>query len=491
MSHPQDISVRVLDDGRRATVHIPAGFDAANLTPELLHACASEAHVQITAEVERALAAIINDYKASPRKIDAEFARATEPVHGTDGAWAWERQFDPAAAPAAQATDGTHTDFHASHIVCVASGTPVARMATPKGGTDGRTVTGAVISARPGHTATLHLGPGLQARPDGFVVATCDGVLRVSKGTVAVLPILEIKGCVDFTTGNIDFKGDVTVADTVRDGFLVRATGNITISGPVEGASIECHGSLTCPHGVASAHRGKILVHGNTSIRYLRNVDAVFKGDLTCRGEIEHSHILVGGATHCESGRVMGGTLLMTGTAHIGTIGSPEWAPTVVRVGDLPLVAMELRQLNTEAAHTQKAIAAKEESLHQTQAGGGKSASARERLTELQYELSELHRKLTEIETKRARLAEALHQVRGTELHVARVIYPRVRIEHGPAAYEFEKELKGPLQFVIDEHGAIQVRIATQNPRPITDFAHSVRAPHALPAPAEPARKCA
>lgn len=474
MADTGDTTVHVLDNGRRAELRIPAGADRVTMTPALLRVIASEAGVQITAEVERRLTEAAERFKSAGGAIVTDIATAVEPVAGSAGGWAWEAAFNPARVGVSGEASGEGTDHYKSQILAVATGTVVARITLPTDGEDGRSVTGSVIPARPGPAPAVRAGPGLTQRPDGVVVAACDGVLSVSRGVAAVLSVLELKGCVDFATGHVDFKGDVVVAEAVRDGFKVSATGNITVHGPVEGAVIACGGDLTCPRGIASARRPEITVEGDADIAFVRNAAAVFKNDLTCRGEIEHSDVTVGGAVKCESGRVIGGTLALTGAATIGTIGSPDWAPTTVRLGDLPLVAMELKQLSAEIVRVQKAIAAKEEHARTLMAySGGKSACSREELTILQYEMSELQRSVTELEARRAPLQEAMRQGRKAAVQVARVVYPRVRVQHGSLAFEFEKELKGPLQFMLDDSGGIMVRVSSQSPRPIGEFAHA------------------
>lgn len=490
MSSTPDISIRVVDDGRRAEIHLPPECDAGHLTPALLSIIAADAGVQITADVERRLAEIVRDYKAAPQDLVADIAHAVEPTHGTDGVWTWEQKFDPGAAPTTTVVDGHRTDHRASHVLNVVPGASIARIVPPGDGVDGRDVRGAVLPARQGRAPNIRPGVGLQLRADGSVVATVDGVLEVSGGVASVSPLLEIKGSVDFSTGNVDFKGDVQIADGIRDGFHISATGSITVKGIIEGAQIVSGGNLTCPRGVASARRAIIDVGGDIDIGYLRNVSAIVRGNLTCRGELEHSDTIVGGECRCESGSVIGGRLRLTGPATIGTIGSPGWAPTLICVGELPIVAMALRRLDDDLALLQEAIVAKgEAALHLKSRAAGQSASAREQLTELQYELSELRAKAATAGTERSRLQEAMRRGGGAELRVVRIVHPKTKLQHGGAAFEFEKELKGPLTFLLDAGGAILVRISTQAPRPITEFAHAV--PASSTAPAAPLRKSA
>jgi uncharacterized protein len=502
MADTTDITVKVLEQGARAQVRIPAGFDTANLTTPLVLMFATQAGVQVTAQVEKLAAAAVESFKAAPTTdLVTDIAHAIAPVTGAPGGWTWEPQFDPAAKPAggetpssAQPSQGT--DHYSSHIVAVTAGVIVAKIKPPTDGADGRAVTGAVIAAKPGNPAEVRAGAGLTVRSDNTVVAAIDGVLTIVRGTATVSAALEVKGSVDFSTGHIDFKGDVTVADAIRDGFQVKATGTVTVHGPVEGATIACQGNLSCPRGIASARRAQVTVDGNADLGYLRNAQALFHGDLTCAAEIEHSEVTVGGALNCESGRVSGGSLALTGAAIIGTLGSPDWVPTTVRLGDLPLVAMELKKLTAEALRTQRAMAAKEEHIRTITAYGGKSAASREELCIVQYELSELQQAAAQIEARRGPLQAAMRQGRKAGVYVTGIVYPRVRIQHANHAFEFEQELKGPLQFVLDENGSMFIRISTLEPQPLSDFAKTVilqnpQAELAAPTLPESARKSA
>lgn len=474
MHAPDAIKVLVSPDEYRATVHIPGAFDRAYLTSELLRVITAEARVEIGKQVEARLGEIVAHARANAGDIVADLAMATEASHGTDGTWAWEKGFGPDCSPADQSVS-ERTDHYSSRILTVQAGVRVASVTPPTPGTDGRTVTGAVIRARPGKPARPSVGEGLEARPDGAVVTRSAGVLRVTRDTASVAPSLEIPANVDFSTGNIDFSGDVVIRGGICDAFRVRAGGNIDVAGPVEGAVIDCGAGLSCPRGIASSRRAEITAGADSNVGFMRNVHALFRSSLICRGECANSHVIIGGEFHCETGRVIGGVLVLTGPAFIGTLGSPDWLPTLVSVGDLPLVNRELRRLGAEAARVRKLVEAKEEELRHMQGlAAGKSASARERVTELQYEISEQRERLVAIEAERGAIVESSRQAGPASLHVGQIVYPRVRIQHGANAVEFERELKGPLQFVVDEHGTMMVRVGSAPPRPVTDFAKSV-----------------
>jgi len=311
-------------------------------------------------------------------------------------------------------------------------------------------------------------------------------------GVASVSSVLEIHENVDLSTGNIQFHGDVHVRGSVCDGYKLHASGNVTVLGSVEGAEIVCGGELNCPRGVASARRARIAVGSTASFGFLRNTEAIIRGDFFCRGELEHCEITVSGVCECEHGRVIGGTIVLTNKSLIGTLGSPNWIPTRVCVGGLPMVAAQLGRLNIDYSKLQKVILAKGESLLQLQAAAGTlNATMREKLTELQYEVSELSRDAAAIDAERTKLQAATQLSRRCELQVAQLIYPKVRIQHGEGAFEFNKELKGPVRFQIDDRGEILVRVSTNTPVSIMKYAHAVKAVMTLGEGPDQTKKCA
>ena len=52
--------------------------------------------------------------------------------------------------------------------------------------------------------------------------------------SIGIYPISNIENDVDYSTGNIDFNGDVVIGGSVQPQFSVRATGSVTIGGYVE-----------------------------------------------------------------------------------------------------------------------------------------------------------------------------------------------------------------------------------------------------------------
>lgn len=76
-----------------------------------------------------------------------------------------------------------------------------------------------------------------------------DGHVSLVEGKVFVSDVYEVEN-VDLSTGNIDFEGSVQVNGNVSSNFVIRAGGNVIISGVVEGAYIEAGGNIIIARGM-------------------------------------------------------------------------------------------------------------------------------------------------------------------------------------------------------------------------------------------------
>ena len=87
----------------------------------------------------------------------------------------------------------------------------------------------------------LPRGKNTEISEDGTqLVASIAGSVDFTGNVFQVKPVLEVPGDVDFSTGNINFLGDVNIRGNVLSGFTVRAMGNVRVEGVVEaGSSVE------------------------------------------------------------------------------------------------------------------------------------------------------------------------------------------------------------------------------------------------------------
>ena len=122
------------------------------------------------------------------------------------------------------------------------------------------TVLGQDLAARDGKAATVPKGRNTALTEDGTaLVATRTGHVEFNGRTFQVKSVMDIDGNVDYSTGHINFLGDVHVHGDVCTGFIVRAMGNITVDGVVEvrsGRGTIIGGSIRAAHEASAGVLG-------------------------------------------------------------------------------------------------------------------------------------------------------------------------------------------------------------------------------------------
>lgn len=131
--------------------------------------------------------------------------------------------------------------FDKGDINSVEAGRILATVVPPIPGEPGLTVTGEIIVPPEEKHAKLYVGTGAKLINNGqAAVATINGrpIIKGSSKVISVIPELVIKNDVNLDTGHINFKGDVRILGNVTEGFVVQATGKVTILGSVFHAKV-------------------------------------------------------------------------------------------------------------------------------------------------------------------------------------------------------------------------------------------------------------
>ena len=333
MTEPQAENPTIVLDAKNlaARVVIPKGSDPHALSLHLLLSLARERGVELNPAAEKSLAGVVERFKLSPEPVDLVFLQATPPIHGDAGYIEWRPGFNP-DAPGEQehtAVSDKAVDYYAHQsFVRVRREDHVATIHEPTPGVDGRDVTGRTIPATPGKSLTITIEPSLSKLADGRVIGQLDGLLTYQGKKLRVDPVLEIQGTVDFSTGNIDFDGDVVIHRDIRDKFVVKATQNVTIEGLIDASHIHCGGNLSARRGVAGRGEGTLHVHGDAHIGYLDAVTGHIEGSLYFAREMMHCTMSIGANLTSDVGRVIGGRVTVAGDVRIAELGpSPRPPP--------------------------------------------------------------------------------------------------------------------------------------------------------------------
>lgn len=199
----------------------------------------------------------------------------------------------------------------------------------------GRDVLGNTIEAYEGKEL-----PPLQCKrcePDesGYqYYASTEGNVTVSGGQLTVTPIYVVKGNLDAATGNVDFHGDVLIEGNVFAGVTVKTTGNITVNGHVETASLFAGKDVILKNGMQGSGNGIIRAGGSVMARFLEQTQIYAKNEINtgalmnCEVEAGQSVVIAG-----NRGSIIGGTVTAVEQILAASIGNRAGVTTQLVIG--------------------------------------------------------------------------------------------------------------------------------------------------------------
>jgi uncharacterized protein (DUF342 family) len=437
--HDAAVHVQVAGDKLTAQMVVPADMAPNLLTDSVCFALLRQAGVEISEQIQQRVRALLQQVAADPHvEHQAVVAQARPAKHGQDGRLEWLIE-DLAPSDAGNF-------YERSAYILVKPGQVLARIHNPSEGEDGRDVTGKTLTARSGQPVKLELDDTILRNGQGQLIAQAEGVLFRESGKVCVRKLIEVPEYVDFSTGNIDFKGDILVQRGVRDCFKVKAAGDIEVHGLIEAASITCNGSLRALGGFAGRERGYANVGKDLIAKYIDNVHGRVGNDLIVEREILNSGLQVKGNLACPHGTVIGGRLAVAGHIDLESLGSDAAVLTELVLGDLPVLAQAAAQL---PVLIQQFMVRCEQIMHQLQQMAKLTSKpgsiTDQRRNALQGELKHVNDRLLAANQVLDNLNARAPSDPKVRIHVAKRIFPGVLLTVRSQRFRFHTELKGPV----------------------------------------------
>ncbi len=240
--------------------------------------------------------------------------------------------------------DDGSVDHHATMAQqFVDEGTVLATRIPPIEGREGLDIVGNPKPARKVRDLTLQslVGQNTEVRGEELL-ATSPGRPSVRGGKIDVLPIFAVEGDLDYSVGNIDFQGDVTVRGDVKPGFSIVASGSVTVSGMTEHAKIRAGGDITLQgavgtieaddHGDGVEHEAEIVADGNLTANYLHSIAVEVLGEVTVNREMVNCQLMANTVKTPSRGRIVGGLTVAKMEVETGTLGSQNGVATHVQL---------------------------------------------------------------------------------------------------------------------------------------------------------------
>ena len=389
------------------------------------------------------------------------FAQCKEPVHGIDGWIKYDFPLEFKMSP--KELDDDKVDYKELQLVfAVNKGETIARKIPPTSGESGCTITGKTIAAKPGKDVSLSIGRNAALSDDSLSIKSLIEGQPVLKGkTVFVEPVLVVEGDVDYSVGNINFKGSVKILGSVVSGFSIKATENIEVEGVVEDSFIEAGTDVSIKGGVLGADKGSIRAGRDIHMSFVENC-YVEAGRNVFVGDVLNSEISSGDTIDVilGKGRVFGGKLSARNLIATNILGSGAADRTQVTVGYEPKTVAKLKNLKevllkVEYTHEEirKHIRGLEELKEVTVLPEEKKTLyARLVVTEeeLRHNIEELKGEITMLEATMSKAVQPLVKIRKT-------CYPNVRIKIGRLVFDCFEEYNSAVFY--EEEEKIKVNV--------------------------------
>lgn len=341
-------------------------------------------------------------------------------------------------------------DYRAmNYMQSIKEGDVICDIIAPVPGVAGSSVDGSPVEPMEVKPAIVPAGPNTVISEDGTkLLAAKEGHLEFDGSKFCVKVLLDIPSDVDYNTGNIEYNGDIRIHGDVRETFVVKATGNITIDGLVEAATVEAGGDVLISCGVHGDNNAVIKSGGNLRAKYLDNCVA-YAGKSVFADSIISSHVYSDDTIQVTSGRgtVIGGTLVAAKAIKARIIGTESGRKTELELGSLSYAKTEsgndsadLKESLQELSNLEKDIdflQKKMKNRERQEENGAENAldprleAALKRKAELTICIEELTMKQNELEEMKPDLSKCRLE--------CSTVYPPTMLDIGGAIWKFEE----------------------------------------------------
>ena len=282
---------------------------------------------------------------------DILVARGKQAVNGENGRLEYLFDLNDEIMPKVQ-PDG-RVDYRDMNIVHPAyKGDVLCRAHAPTTGSDGFNVLGGALIAKKGKPVLLPRGRNTRLNETGdALISVIDGQIKRIGNKIDVVQEFEVKNNVDFSTGNIQFPGNVTVKGNVLSGFSIQSGGDVTIFGLVERASVTALGNIVLHGGMTGQGSGSLRAGGDIFAKYVENSFITASGKITAEC-IMHSNARAGVGIDLigKKGLLVGGSAKAREYIRAVTIGSQFATLTEIEVGSDPKQNDRFKEIKAEIA---------------------------------------------------------------------------------------------------------------------------------------------
>ncbi len=189
-------------------------------------------------------------------------------------------------------------------IMTVKAGTPILKQSPPTDGRPGYDIFNTTLLPKTGTWAKLPIGNGTEicSEDSNILKATISGMPKFKNGKMWVDETFVCKG-VNVGSGNVRYDGSVIVNGDVTEKMKITCTGDVTINGFVESATIEAGGDIIITQGAmgkvdekAKEFSCTLKAKGNIHVQHGQGLLMECGNDISVAKQLAYSNITCGGS---------------------------------------------------------------------------------------------------------------------------------------------------------------------------------------------------
>jgi len=389
--------------------------------------------------------------------LQLTFAKGQRPVDG-DNAYI-KHHIDLESKGRPVELENGQVDFkNLNMFTTVRQGELLAEKISATPGTPGTDLMGKVVPAKPGRDIMMPLGKNVEVVDNYKIVATTAGQLMIANNKINVIPVIEVKGDVDLSTGNIEFVGNVVVRGSVQTGFTIKAEGNVEVYGTVSGGTVEGR-NVIIKMGIQGMHRGYIKAAENVVAKFIENATIYAGNDIVVSEVILHSKVSAGKRILVQGkrGLIAGGTVIAGEEIRVKIAGTQMSTSTELEVGVNPMLREEYQYIRKEMKKVEITLDQTQKALNILKSMNQSTMPPDKREMLLKLTKAQFHL-VGQVETMRNRITEielAFEEMKHGSIRIADVVYPGVKIVVGQLIKPIREVLKYVSFFV--EDGEIKI----------------------------------
>ncbi len=277
-----------------------------------------------------------------------------------------------------------------------------------------------------------------------ILLSKIGGYLTFSHGKLSVSSKYNVKGNVDFHTGNISSKGGLVVKGDVRSGFKLDLDKSITINGFVNDAEIKSQGSITINGGFWGSGKGKISAAGDVTVRHVRNQSINADGDIVIMKEAVDSQLYAKGSVLSQTGQaiIIGGTTIAAKDVIVRSLGNKFHVKTKVQVGfDYELLEKSL-ELSTSIDELKNKLTQQGIRIKQFSNPESLSVKAKKRLRKIISEYQEIKSSMEKLIKEKEEYDNILNLPSQSKVKISGDIFPGVEIVIKKTVFKVTRKLR-------------------------------------------------